>query len=99
LKGRLIALIEECIREGALPRSVQPAVATRVLMMGLLGVAVMHLSDRLGPTEDADQLAEDVLNVTLAGLRAGVALKSTGTMECPLEEHESDTHATTPGVR
>ena len=99
LKGRLIALIEECIREGALPVSVQPAVATRVLMMGLLGVAVMHLSDRLGPTEDADQLAEDVLNVALAGLRAGVVLKSTGTMECPLEEHESGAQATTPGVR
>ena len=93
LKGRLIALIEQCVRERALPASVQPLVASRVLMMGLLGVAVMRLSDRLGPTESADQLAEDVLNVTLAGLATGVALKSTGTVECPIDEHDADVQA------
>jgi len=53
----------------------------------------MRLSDRLGPAENADQLAEDVLNVTLAGLASGVALKSTGTMECPVDERDMDIQA------
>ena len=55
----------------------------RALMVGVLGVAVLRLSDRLGPGEDADLLAADVLNLTLAGLRSGVALQSAGLVELP----------------
>ena len=62
-------------------------------MMGLLGVAVMHLSDRFAPAEDADRLAEDVLTVALAGLRTGVALISTGSITCPFDEHTVDSPA------
>ena len=57
----------------------------RALMVGVLGVAVLRLSDRLAPGEDADLLAADVLNLTLAGLRSGVALQSSGLIDCPLE--------------
>jgi hypothetical protein len=57
----------------------------RALMVGVVGVAVLQLSDRLGPGEDADLLAADVLNLTLAGLRADVALRSSGLIDCPIE--------------
>jgi len=79
LKTHLVAEVQQCIDAGELPPTVVPFVAVRLLMMGLLGVAVMRLSDRLAPTENADALAEDVLNVTLAGLQAGAAMTSTGT--------------------
>ena len=41
------------------------------------GGAMMRLSDRLGPGEDADALARDVLTVTLRGLQSSTALEST----------------------
>jgi hypothetical protein len=44
----------------------------------LLGVVGLTLSERLGPGEDPDQLAGDVLDTTLAGLRSGIALTSRG---------------------
>jgi hypothetical protein len=55
---------------------VKPSVAMRVLTAGMIGVAALKLSERLAPDEDADLLAHDVLETTLAGLRAGVSLKS-----------------------
>jgi AcrR family transcriptional regulator len=85
LKARLISEIEECIRVGVFPSTVQATVACRLLMMGLVGVAVMRLSDRLVATENADDLAADVLNVMLAGLQSGVVLASK-VVECPLDE-------------
>jgi AcrR family transcriptional regulator len=95
-KGRLIAAIQQCIDEGIFPATVQPHVASRVLMMGLLGVAVMRLSDRFAPAEDTDRLAEDVLAVTLAGLEAGVVLRSTSPTDCPFDAPQADTSAPTP---
>jgi AcrR family transcriptional regulator len=79
MKGRIVRQIQECIDAGSLPASTDPSVACRVLTMAVIGVAVMRLSDRLAPAENADDLASDVLNVTLAGLRAGVQLRSTVT--------------------
>ena len=66
--------------------TVEPYVVLRLMMMGLVGVAMMRLSDRLGASENADLLAEDMLNVILAGLRSGVAIKSTGSVEHPPDE-------------
>lgn len=77
MKAHLVAEIQRCIDEKVLPATVKPHVVFRLVTMGLFGVAVMRLSDRLPAGESADQLAEDVLNVTLAGLQSGVALKST----------------------
>jgi AcrR family transcriptional regulator len=77
LKTHLVAEVQQCIDAGELPPSVVPFVAVRLLMTGVLGVAVLRLSDRLAPSENADALAEDVLNVTLGGLQAGVTLTST----------------------
>ncbi len=75
-KRRLIAEIERAIEEKVLPPSVNAAVAMRLLTVGLVGIAVLSRSERLGPNENADLLASDMLDVTLAGLRAGVPVRS-----------------------
>jgi AcrR family transcriptional regulator len=88
MKARLAALMQECIAAKLIPASVNPVVAVRVLMMGLLGVAVMRLSDRLGSTENADDLARDLLDVLIAGLQSGIPLRSTGFLVCPQDERQ-----------
>lgn len=93
MKAHLVAEIQQCINDKLLPETLAPHVVLRLLMVGLLGVTVMRMSNRLGPTEDPDDLAEDVLNVLLAGLRSGVAVKSIGAVECPIEEQEADAEA------
>jgi AcrR family transcriptional regulator len=88
IKGRFVAEIQACVEEQLLPGTVEPYVVLRLMMMGLVGVAMMRLSDRLGASENADLLAEDMLNVILAGLRSGVAIKSTGSVEHPPGESD-----------
>ena len=83
-KRHLFAEIERCIQAKVFPPSVKPGVAMRLLTASLLGVVVLTLSERLGPGEDPDKLAGDVLDTTLAGLRSGIALASRGVdLECP----------------
>jgi hypothetical protein len=80
-----------------LPADAAPEVILRILSTALIGVAVMRLSDRLAPGEDADALADDVLDVTLAGLQAGVRLRSLAPSAlCPLDQapRPHDTHDT-----
>jgi len=84
-KQQIVEQLQACIDAGELPNSLNPAVAMRALMVGVVGVAVLRLTDRLGPQEDADRLAADVLNLTLAGLRANVPLQSSGFTDCTLE--------------
>ncbi len=87
MKTSLVAQIQACIDAGALPAHVNPHAAFRLLTMGLLGAAMLRLSDRLGRNENADALARDVLNVTLRGLQSGIALESTSTeVDCALDE-------------
>jgi AcrR family transcriptional regulator len=92
MKAHAVEGIQACIDAGEFPRSLDPAVAMRTLLVGLLGVAVMALSERLAPGESADDLASDVLNLTLAGLKSGLVLKSRG-LDCPLEEPVADAQA------
>jgi AcrR family transcriptional regulator len=77
MKTDLVAQIQACIDARALPAHVNANVAFRLLTMGLMGAAMMRLSDRLGHADNADALARDVLNVTLCGLQSCVALEST----------------------
>ncbi len=84
-KQHIVEELQACIDAGELPKTLNASVAMRALMLGVLGVAVLRLSDRLGPGEDPDLLAADVLNLTLAGLRSGVTLQSSGLAECPLD--------------
>jgi len=82
MRAQLIARVQQCIDEGVLPARVPAQVTVRLLTMALLGIAVLQLSDRLGPNENADRLAMDVLDVTIAGVQADVTLRSSAE-ECP----------------
>jgi AcrR family transcriptional regulator len=86
LKQSILAEISECIASGAFPSTVDPAAAMRTVSAGLIGVFVLRLSERLAPGEDADNIAANVLDVTLAGLKSGVALRPISTSVCALEE-------------
>jgi AcrR family transcriptional regulator len=76
MKDHLIADIQRSIDAGLFPADLDAAVAFRLLTTGIFGAAVMRLSQRYSPAEDPDLVAADVLDVTLAGLRSGVALRS-----------------------
>jgi AcrR family transcriptional regulator len=78
VKQSLITEIQRCIDSGEFSPKVTAPVAFRLLMTPLVGVATLRLSDRLSPDEDADDLARDLLDVTMAGLRSGVPLRSHG---------------------
>ena len=75
-KQHIVDELERCVQANVFPGTVKPMVAMRVLTAGMIGVAALKLSDRLGPEEDADLLASDVLDTTIAGLRAGASLRS-----------------------
>src|SRR5215831_11599843 len=77
MKAHLVTQIQSAVDEGALPSHLNANVVFRVLTMGLLGAAMMRLSDRLGPGENAETLARDVLTVMLRGLQSGATPEST----------------------
>ena len=85
MKRDVIAHIQACVDAQALPATVDASVACRMLTMAALGVGAMRLTDRLGPPEQADDLARDVLNALLAGLQSGVTLQSVNTL-CAIDE-------------
>src|SRR4051812_10494521 len=70
MKARLIGQVQSCIDGGSLPSHLDAHVVFRTLTMGLFGAAMMRLSCRLGPDENPDKLACNVLDVTLRGLQA-----------------------------
>jgi AcrR family transcriptional regulator len=76
LKARMIAQFQACIDAKVFPPTTDPASAFRLLTMGLLGVAVARLSDRLAPGENTDDLAHDVIETVIAGLQAGAPLRA-----------------------
>jgi len=84
-KQHIIDEIRACIDAGELPASVDPQIAMRALMVGVLGVAVLNLSERVMPGENPDLLASDILNLTIAGLRSGIALQSPRGVGCALD--------------
>ena len=86
LKTVVAEQIQACIDAGVFPPTVRPMAAMRVLTMGLLGVAVMRLADRLSPAENPDDLAHDVLDAAIVGLKSGMPLRSSGPpIHCPEE--------------
>jgi AcrR family transcriptional regulator len=82
LKRGILEEIRECIAAGALPAGLDPAAAMRTITSGLVGVATLRLSERLGPDENADDLAANVLDVALAGLRSGITLRPLIVPDC-----------------
>jgi len=89
MRRQILSELQACISAGDLPSTLEPTVAMRMLTVGLLGIAVLRLSDRLAPGEDADHLAADMLDVVFAGLKSGVVLRSQAIADCPLDEESS----------
>ena len=89
MKGHIVAQIQQAIDTDALPSTLHPHVAMRLLTAGIVGIAVMGLSDRLAPGENPDALARDVVEVTLRGLKCGGALESVA-FQCPLDQAAPD---------
>jgi AcrR family transcriptional regulator len=93
-KRHLVGEVERGIQAGVFPASLNPVAAVRLLMVGLLGLAVLCLSERLGPSEDPDALASDILDTTLAGLQTPIGLKSKGVaLDCGAHESIVDKQA------
>ena len=90
------ALVSE--RPGGSRPSIWSAIHPRLLALirahrsTLIFVNSRRLSERLAPGENADHLAADLLNVTLAGLRSGVVLQSRSA-DCALDQPVVDAQA------
>jgi AcrR family transcriptional regulator len=97
MKAQLVAQIQACIDAKALPSTVDASAACRVLTMGVLGVAAMRLSDRLGPPAQVDLVARDVLSSLLAGLQSGVSLQSVDE-PCEAQEQVPSANVSSSGV-
>ena len=94
MRQELFAELARAADQGVLPKGVSASAVFRILTMGVFGVAVMRLSGRL-TAEYADALVDDVLNVALAGLNAGVAIGSdslacAGPVGATTEYHERE---------
>lgn len=99
-KEQLVSHVASAVRSGALPAHVAPEVMFRLLSTALIGVAVLCMSDRLAPGEDADALARNVLDVTLAGLQAAPPLQSSFALCTPDDQIRTlDAHVVITGAR
>jgi AcrR family transcriptional regulator len=65
--------LQRCIDAGLFHPDTQADVAMHLIWGALTGAAVIGSGCRLAPGEDPDALARDILELTLAGLRAGSA--------------------------
>jgi AcrR family transcriptional regulator len=83
--------IQRCIEAGYFHPETNAEVAMHLMWGALTGPAVIGSGCRLAPGEDPDALARDVLELTLAGLRAGSV---TTFVPCP--PHRPD--AAAPGL-
>jgi AcrR family transcriptional regulator len=97
MKDEVAGLIARCVASGAFPGRVEPNAAFRILGAAVSGAASAGLCHRLGSGEDADQLAHDVIELLLAGLKAGISTTfvamgagcgETGPLEVP-DEHRT----------
>ncbi len=77
-RGRVVGRLRECSARGLLPADLNPEAAFSALTAGIHGVAVMRVCDRPALGDRADALARDVIETTLAGLRAGTTLTYEG---------------------
>lgn len=77
MKRSCAALIERCAEAGAFPGPLQPDAAFRVMVAAVSGAGMAALCNRLGPGEDPDRLAHDVIELLIGGLRAGIPVTFT----------------------
>jgi len=69
-----VTVVQRAIDAGVLPRGTEPVAAFHVLWGAIHGPATAAVCGRFGPGEDPDALARDVLEATVAGLRAGAPI-------------------------
>jgi AcrR family transcriptional regulator len=67
------ARIQRCTEAGIFHPDTDPQVAMHLVWGALTGPAVIGSGCRLAPGEDPDALARDILEVVIAGLKAGAA--------------------------
>ena len=79
-----VAAIQQAIDAGAFPKTLSPNAAMHMLWAALIGPGVVGMRHRLNSGEDYDALARDVLNLTIAGLQAGVSTTFVS-CKCPEE--------------
>jgi AcrR family transcriptional regulator len=77
------AAIRALVDSGVFKPTLDPAAALHVLWASLIGPAALRLTGRLGPGEDPDALARDILESLLAGFEAGVTT-TFNAHECPM---------------
>ncbi len=77
-RGRVVERLRECAAKGLLPAGLNAEAAFSALTASIHGVAVMQVCDRPALGGGADALARDVIETTIAGLRAGTALTYEG---------------------
>ena len=81
--ARAEADIRACSERGLFKRDLDAPAALHVMWVAMLGAASVGLAKRLGPGEDPDALAHDVLETTFAGFAAGGATTTFKATECP----------------
>jgi AcrR family transcriptional regulator len=67
------ARIQRCVDTGVFPATTNAEIAMHLIWGALTGPAVIGSGCRLAPGEDPDALARDVLELVIAGLKAGSA--------------------------
>jgi AcrR family transcriptional regulator len=78
MKNAIRLRMQRCIEAGVFPASLEVDVALRLILAPVMGLAMLRLSGRLMPHEDADALVRDAIETTIAGLRAGAATHAKG---------------------
>jgi hypothetical protein len=91
MKSTLARHVQAAIADGSLPPDITPEATARVLTSAVIGVAVLRLGERLAPGEDADALARDMVDVTLAGLRSTPTLRARAG-DCAFDEPPTSLH-------
>ena len=86
MRNRILAQVQRCIAEGVFPATVEAVVAMRLLFAPIFGIAALRLSERLSPQEDADALAQDAIDTTIAGLRAGAPTHAQSSASCATDK-------------
>jgi len=92
IKDAIRTRMQRCIDQGLFPADLSVDVALRLLLAPVFGLVQLRLSGRLLPTEDADALVHDAIEVTIAGLRAGAAQRARTVAACP------EPHAAVPSL-
>jgi AcrR family transcriptional regulator len=74
MRRRMAEGLQQCVDGGELPRGTEPYAALRVLLTAAQGAVAARLFNRLAPSEDGEALAHDVVELAIAGIRAGAPI-------------------------